>query len=76
MTQHHYFQIVCILFFAIAYLLWYLAIKVQEFNQEQKEAEPFQEQERPYVNPAHFNEVMKHQAKVRKTMYRGKTKLS
>jgi len=76
MTQQNYLQIAVILFFATALILWYLAIKLKEYHDEQKEVEPYKEQERPYVNPKEFNEVMKHQAKVRNTMYRGKTKLS
>ena len=37
-----------------------------------EEAKPYQEQERPYVDPAHFNEVMKHQQKQLRKMYKGK----
>ena len=67
------FAVAVVLFFTATLFAWYLFFDAYcRGKYDREEATPYKEQERPYVDPKEFNEVMKHKAKERKRLYRGK----
>jgi hypothetical protein len=67
---------VCLLFAVVIGIIYFGICLKDSLDKEVKEAEPYQEQERPYIDPKEFNKVMRHQKRERHKMYRGKTNLS
>lgn len=68
------FTVLLVIFFFATTFSWFLFFdSYMKGKYDREEATPYQEQERPYVDPKEFNDVMKHQAKERKRLYRGKS---
>lgn len=76
MITQDYIRLGCLLFAVVVGIIYFFLCLKDSLEEEMKEAEPYREQERPYVDPKEFNKVMRHQQKERVRMYRGKCKLS
>ena len=61
------FAVLVTVVYVLINFFWWL-IKTHPVN----EVKPYKEQERPYVDPKVFNDVIKHQQQQRVKMYKGK----
>jgi hypothetical protein len=74
-------MIIALIFASITAIVWVYILQdwikfnrkeLKELERQRKEVERYQEQERPYIDPKVFNEVMRHQQQERIRMYKGR----
>jgi hypothetical protein len=74
-------MIIALIFASITAIVWVYILQdwlkfnrkeLKELERQRKEVERYQEQERPYIDPKVFNEIIRHQQQERIRMYKGR----